>query len=218
MRPCLVGIMQWENIKGCKQNVSKWKVRGRSYQPERGDEPTEQNEAKSKQHHLKKPTDWPEHNSPVRIPQPTADPQRRQRLPFLHKGPQHRRGLQTPQWCCSPVQQRPPRMPRTDHLPPSCPGRSAWLSSVSSLTARLSEEPTASPKPGGWWPGLHPSPTQTPALPVCWWAAWAPPAFRSRVQTLKWGAWVNRTLGGFYQMRMMEQVSPFIILIYCYLL
>lgn len=218
MRPCLVGIMQWENIKGCKQNVSKWKVRGRSYQPERGDEPTEQNEAKSKQHHLKKPTDWPEHNSPVRIPQPTADPQRRQRLPFLQKGPQHRRGLQTPQWCCSPVQQRPPRMPRTDHLPPSCPGRSAWLSSVSSLTARLSEEPTASPKPGGWWPGLHPSPTQTPALPGCWWAAWAPPAFRSRVQTLKWGAWVNRTLGGFYQMRMMEQVSPFIILIYCYLL
>ena len=80
---------------------------------------------------------------------------------FSGRAPNTAGAYRPPQWSCSPMQQRPPRFPQTDQLPPSCPGTSAWP--VSSLTARLREEPTASPKPGGWWPGLHPNPTETPA-------------------------------------------------------
>ena len=77
MLPCLMGITQWEKIKRWKQNINKWRVRGISYQPEWGNERTEQNKAKSQQHHLQKLTDWPEasgslsiRDSPVRIPSP----------------------------------------------------------------------------------------------------------------------------------------------------
>ena len=47
MLPRLMGITQWEKIKRWKQNINKWKVRGRSYQPEQGNELTEQNKAKA---------------------------------------------------------------------------------------------------------------------------------------------------------------------------
>ena len=57
MLPCLMGITQWEKIKRWKQNINKWRVRGISYQPEWGNELTEQNKAKSQQHHLQKLTD-----------------------------------------------------------------------------------------------------------------------------------------------------------------
>ena len=163
MLPRLMGITQWEKIKRWKQNINKWKVRGRSYQPEQGNELTEQNKAKSQQHHLKKLTDWPEasgslsiRDSPVRIPSPLLIHRGGSYCLFSRRAPNTAGAYRPPQWCCSPAQQRPSRFLQTDQLPPSYPEMSAWLLSVSSLTARLREEPTASPKPGGWWPRATP--------------------------------------------------------------